>query len=133
MASDRDKVNAWRARHGKHVEKLTLANRELFEATKAWPATTVEEAEALRDRTMLWSRNLIEAVDHLAATPPVRVSAVDRPLREALANLRRGADLLAGLPLELNAAAQQVREAGPSLKSGYDWFGRVVEAINNLR
>jgi hypothetical protein len=79
------------------VAEVTQAHHALHNVTKEWQTTS---APTLYDRRPFAARDLVAPIDRLVAVLPVGVAPADEPLREKLAILRQGADMLASLPLD---------------------------------
>lgn len=55
--------------------------------------------------------------------------SIDSPFAAALAELRRGSEMLTSLPLDLANASARVMAARPVLMAGYDGIGETTQAV----
>lgn len=121
---ERQLITAWFAENGDATRNVQAVNKEMFNATSAWDSPP---DDVLRDRTMTAARDLLAAVERCESLPPIGLPTLDAPMKRALADLRRGAEMLTSLPLDMGEATRQVDAAGPVLKAGYEGLGVVAQ------
>jgi hypothetical protein len=118
-------MTSWDLQHGQRLQAIVDTKRELYRVTTAWCVVPLETTIA---RVATSARDLLDAIDNCRQVTPIGVQSIDRHLNEALALAWKGADLLAGLPLDVVIAKRRLEQANPVLQAAFDKFHDAASA-----